>query len=235
MLIIRKEWWGFVPKLLAEFAIVVLGVTLALWADSWVSDRSDREDEQARLTALQENIEVTLRDLRAERENALGAAEVLRGLLSNDAIAFEQRRQQFRYGMLYGSSFFPELNVYDDLKNSGELALLTNASLRRGLARMESQLEVLLLAQADLASVQRLELDSYLLDETDLRPLFGEDVGLDWVTDEESIDFGFLSDTRFQNRVLLKLDILAWLDSCFADLDVALVDVHATILKQLNP
>ena len=60
------------------------------------------------------------------------------------------------YGLLYGSTFYPELNVYDDLKSSGELALLTNPELLRSLATMDSRLELMRIAQADLTAVQQL-------------------------------------------------------------------------------
>jgi len=67
-------------RLLAEFAIVVLGVTIDLWADSWVADRGNQEEEISRLLALKDNIEVTLTDIQEERESNSGEGEALRQL-----------------------------------------------------------------------------------------------------------------------------------------------------------
>ena len=61
---------------------MVLGVTIALWADGWVAKRNDHLEETARLYALQENVEDTLAELRGARDNAAGAADTLRELVS---------------------------------------------------------------------------------------------------------------------------------------------------------
>lgn len=43
----QKKWHELAIRLVAELAIVVLGVSIALWADSWVASRSDRLEEIA--------------------------------------------------------------------------------------------------------------------------------------------------------------------------------------------
>lgn len=40
----------------AQLILIVVGVTLALWADAWVTSRMDREIESARLESLDENV-----------------------------------------------------------------------------------------------------------------------------------------------------------------------------------
>ena len=116
----------------------MLGVTIALWADSWVTARGDHAEETARLHALRDNVTETLEDLRDERDNSTGAADALRKLVRQNDLPNDELKGLLRYGLLYGATFSPELNVYDDLKNSGELALLTDRRLRRALAKMEA-------------------------------------------------------------------------------------------------
>lgn len=48
----------------AQLVLIVMGVTLALWADAWVTSRMDREIEPARLESLDENVERTLEEVR---------------------------------------------------------------------------------------------------------------------------------------------------------------------------
>ena len=148
-----------IGRLGAELAIVVLGVTIALWADGWVTNRSDRAEESARLYALLDNVEESLEDLDSARDNAAGAAEALRELASPESHGrnHDALVTHLRYGFFYVPTYHPELNVYDDLKNSGELALLSNAELRRALASMDRRLELLLAAQADRATRVELE------------------------------------------------------------------------------
>jgi len=234
MFTLQKKWQELFLRLSAEFAIVVLGVTIALWADSWVANRGDREEEIARLHALQDNVTETLEDLRDERDNAVDAAGALRQLTSQLELPAEQLRLLLRFGFLYGATFSPELNVYDDLKNSGELALLTNRDLRRSLATMDSRLEVLEMAQSDLTSVQQLEIDSYAMDHTNLRLFFGDDVGLDWVAVDKEHDFKFISDIHFQNRILFKLDLVTTLVHSFGEAEAVLIKVQQAIAMQLG-
>ena len=44
-------WRQWFARAAAELAIVVLGVSVALWADNWAAERSDRHKEAARLVA----------------------------------------------------------------------------------------------------------------------------------------------------------------------------------------
>ncbi len=233
MISISRNRRELIVRLSAEFAIVVLGVTIALWADGWVASQRDRVEERERLQALQYNIAETLENLQEERRSADGAANALRDLLAPQDISNESARAVLRYALLYGAVFVPELNVYDDLKNSGELALLTDPEVRRTLAKMDSSLRVLKLAQSDLASVQLLDIDSYVIDSTNLRILYGDGLGLDWIPIDFERDLNFLTDIRFQNRIVLKLDLVTQLSMRLDGAEKALEDTDKAIARQL--
>lgn len=98
--------------------------------------------------ALLDNVDVSLADLRSTSDDATEVADILRKLtaLREYDLPAAEMQSLLLSGLLYGPSYSPELNVYDDLKNSGELALLTNPDLRRALARMESRLRLIELA-----------------------------------------------------------------------------------------
>lgn len=230
-----NKWRGLLGRLAAEFVVVVLGVTIALWADGWVAERSDRAVETARLIALQDNVNVSLTRLGEARDNAAGAAEALRELasLEHRDRGYAKLKELLRYGFLYGPTFYPELNVYDDLKNSGELALLTNSELRRSLATMDSGLELMRFAQADLATVQQLNVDSYMINQLDLRSFYGSLTGLDHNAEVSEMDLGFASDMEFRNIVLLKLDLVTQVQAALQDLENALMAVQQCIASQL--
>jgi hypothetical protein len=102
--------------------------------------------------------------------------------------------------------FTPELNVYADLKNSGDLALLRSGELRQALARMDAVLEELALLQSDLVLVQQLNIDPFVIREFDLGSTVGSWVGLDDLTGEPTAsDFDF---RVFRNLSLFKLDLV---------------------------
>ena len=63
---------GAPKKLVAELAVIVLGILLALSADAWMSDRVAAEEEREYLTALQHE----LSSVRVDAEAHVGIAEV---------------------------------------------------------------------------------------------------------------------------------------------------------------
>ena len=231
-----NKWRALSGRLAAEFAIVALGVTIALWADGWVANRSDRAEEIARLHALQDNVTETLGELNIADDNASGAARALRELASpkHSDHNNEDVEDLLRYGLLYGANFYPELNVYHDLKASGELALLTNRDLRQSLATMDTRLELVRLAQADLVAVQQLNVDSYMIKRLDLRLFYGPLLELYNISEDSEMDLEFSSDMEFRNVILLKLDLVTQLQIGFRDAEDALVSVQRAIATQLE-
>ena len=208
---IPESWRQLAVRLAAELAIIVLGVTLALWADGWVSERGDRAREAARLTALHQELERASAALAFNLDNARGAISALRRVIEATPSSGGDRREDLRYAFLFGGGFSAEISVYEDLENAGELSLLTDPRVRTALAYLDNRLQLIELAQADLGTVQQLHIDSYLLEQIDARPLYGGDIGLvDVALDAESAD-RLLDDRGFRNRMLLKLDLVTQL------------------------
>ena len=220
----------------AEVALIVIGITIALWADTWLGERRDAHREAARLTALYADTEKTLAAIAKMHQETSDAANALRNILDLQP-PHQYDRQTLdilRHGLLFGSAFYPEMSVYDDLKNSGELALLTNPSLRQALSSMEAALEQLQLTQADLTSVQQLNIDSYMVDHMDLISFYGEMTGLQQANDEPPANLAFIVDKEFQNRVLLKLDLVTQLEMVVGETESRVLAVKRIIEAELE-
>lgn len=220
----------------AELVLIVIGVSIALWADAWVGERRDAEREDARLSALYADTGETLEAISGIRVETSEAAAALRKILSLQP-PYEPHSKTLallRHGLLYGLAFHPEMSVYDDLKNSGELALLTNPDLRQALSSMEAGLEQLRLTQADLTTVQQLNVDSYMVDHMDLVSFYGELTGMEQVNSEAGADFGFVADREFRNRVLLKLDLVTQLEAVLGEAESRVLEVKRRIELELE-
>jgi len=233
MAILRNFPW---PRIVAESAIIIASILMALWVDAWVSDRVDRKRESARLIALHADTSNTLEALITAREDASVAAESLRQIadFQPESMSDQEITEDLLASLLFGPTFYPEMRVYDDLKNSGELALLTNPELRQALSRMDAKLEQLRVAQADLITVQTLNIDTYMVDHMDLRAFYGTITGLDIPDDGPDVNFEHIADQKFQNRVLLKLDLVAWREYEHEDTESQLLAVKRFIEMELE-
>jgi len=167
---------GALARLSGELLVIVVGVLIALWADGWVTQRGMQQVEAARIEALRLNLTETIARVAAARAEAEQASETLRALAST-RVGAAVADSLLADGLLFGTADFnPEMNVYEDLKSSGELALLRNDRLRGALARMDASLERVRLAQADLLSVQQLTYDPFAIAELDLVRLIGPEL-----------------------------------------------------------
>lgn len=218
----------------AELAIVVTGVTLALWADDWASERADREKEQSRLVALRDNIDETLVDVEEHLRDAGEATRNLHAIASEIQAPPNEMRDRISWGLFYGPAFSPQLNVYDDLKNSGELSLLTNPFLRSALARMDAGMSRIELAQSDLASVQQMHVDSYAVDMTNVNIFYGEELGLRRPDVSGTDQLDFANEPGFKSRMVLKLDLVTQLEMRFREAQEDLLSVRDLIDEQLT-
>ena len=230
----RKRWQEMAGKAAAELAIVVVGVTLALWADDWASERADREEETSRLAALRTNIAETVADVDEHLQEAEQAMENLRAIVTEEPASANELRDRIAWGMFYGPVFSPQLNVYDDLKSSGELSLLTDPDLRSALARMDASMGRIELAQSDLTAVQQMHIDSYSVDSTNVRIFYGEELGLHRPDVSGTDQLDFASDPGFKSRMVLKLDLVMQLELRFREAQEVLLDVQNLIDQQLG-
>jgi hypothetical protein len=228
-----------VLRLAAELGIVVLGVSIALWADGWSTDRREREVESARLVALQGDLIRTLEEVSQTRESADSVAGALRQLVGftyvdgdDDAVS-----EAVRYGFFGIPELQPELSVYDDLRSSGELALFSDASLRQALSAMRARVDRLLVYQADLLTVQQLDVDPYVLRRFELSALFRGRPGfedLEFLTGQADLGTALTADMEARNLALFKLDMLTQFALRLDDVEGDLLSVQQILVAQLE-
>lgn len=206
-----RTWRASAARLGGELTVIILGVLIALWADGWVQRSAERRVESSRIVALRDNVAATRSRLSSALEDARRAAEALGRVarwedwpdLDGDV------EDLLLQGLLFGPSFAPEINVYIDLKSSGDLGLLRSAELRQALARMDATLEQLQFLQDDLISVQQLNYDPWIIDHLSLAGSFAAYLGLEGVPESPSTPTGDLSVLR--NLALFKLDLVSQL------------------------
>lgn len=220
---------GLVVRLVAELGIIVLGVLIALWADGWVAERADRRTETARIQALRANVVATRARVAAARKDAEYVSKALEQVVYwEDLEALEgEKLGVLMRAYLFGPSFTREMNVYSDLENSGELALLTSADLRQALAVMDAALDAVESAQADLLTIQQLNLDPFVVEHLAMSPGAGEILGLKGLPVDTVESLPGLR--IFHNLALFKLDLIHQVGLRYAEADAALQAVETLI------
>ena len=138
-------------RLAAEFVVIVVGVLVALAADSWWQSRQDRAAEDRALRSLLADFEAASAALErqvAAVDSAAVAAEALLGLVSPEAdLGQADSLAQLLPRIIRRPTFHPPTGTLNELLGSGTLSLIQNDSLRAKLASFHSQLEGLTVTQ----------------------------------------------------------------------------------------
>lgn len=154
-----------------ELIVIIVGVLIALWADQWWADSQDKRTEKAYLAALTEDIDVTLTSL----QRNLNSISRLRDAASTALNGNDQHPS--KDATLFGLALFEidfvdyRLSSYQDLKNTGRLALIRDKRIRDGLAEVERMLEQVSAAQNDLIGLHHTVIDPFLAKQPELGPI----------------------------------------------------------------
>lgn len=230
----RGELYG---RIGLEFAVVLFGVFGALWADARLAARSERRVEAARLEALDNSVEATLEDVVVYTDDLRRERTLLRTTLTRDvgaAIPGDSLRLAVAVGLLGGTAQFePQMDTYEDLRSSGELALL-ETGVRRSLSSVDQRLRRLQAARTDLTTVQQLNYDPFAIANLDLPLLLGDFLDLE-ITAAGQRDGAYrkiLASRPFRNLVVFRLDLLENVLAETGALEEALREAEAAIRER---
>ena len=125
---------GFVARLVAEFAIIVIGVLVALAVDAWVDDRSDRQLEGQILSELHAELD-SLR-FHANRviefdERVTESLERLISGLSGSELPPSDSLTEWYLDGIRSPLYRPSAAIADALFATGDIALVRDTETRR--------------------------------------------------------------------------------------------------------
>lgn len=125
---------------IAEFGLIVVGVFVALLAESWWSDREDKKIEQQILvdaiSEFQENIEILDADI-STNNSVLAFLRMVEEMPTVELLALsdDQVSELFAIDNVITAGFDPAMGSIDALARSGDLRLISDVALRRLLSR----------------------------------------------------------------------------------------------------
>ena len=129
---------------LGEFAIVSLGVLLALWADQAMQARQDAARAVSYLESLQTDVRADIRSLRFSADQARNRLAITRQVDAwlHDPDAAPDPDTLVMKAHFAGVLFPPTISRFtiDELKSTGDLRLLKNDALKRQIADYYNQI-----------------------------------------------------------------------------------------------
>ncbi len=125
-----------IPRLIAEFVVIVVGVLVALGFDSYLSWRNDRELEREYLERLLDDVRYDLQEIDAVEGTAISGAAYL------DTLGRADLRETFTPDRLGAALFIasavraPDLSqsTLDELVSAGRIGLIRSREVRTQLA-----------------------------------------------------------------------------------------------------
>jgi hypothetical protein len=156
-------------RLLAELAVIVLGVLIALAVDNWWTERGERAEEAEILRALADDLESS-KDLLAEALERQGRLlqdiRVLSGGSFGEASELDDAGLNRMVWRALWEMFLDtpvEMSAYEEIKNSGRLRLLEDPELRRSLAKYDRLSERIAKDYDDVFQHQTTKMDPYAI------------------------------------------------------------------------
>jgi hypothetical protein len=162
-------------QLFQEFVVVVVGVFVALAADSWWSEREDRRFEREiredMLVEFESNVRILNTDI-AFNEESRESYAALSGISDEVLFAIPDAvlSKQFGSGILYSAGFDPELGSVQALVESGNIGAIGDRELRLRVSRWAGLLE----------QCRRKNLQGVLLDKSVMPLIVGAGSDLSW-------------------------------------------------------
>lgn len=134
--------WKYV---VTETAIVAIAVAMALSADAWWDERTDRAAESAYLQGLQGEFSATALDLEQEIASSMksmAAIDELLAIMASHRVEASSKVVDLIETTFDTSVLRAVTATYDDLVTSGSTGLLTSGALRIALANWSAQLDL---------------------------------------------------------------------------------------------
>ena len=225
-------------KWAAEALVIALGVFLGITAESLWQEQNDRRQEIQHLIALREDFNESLKLLDEVEEYQKLQVQYLQLLLKGNAETADpiKVREWIRVGLYEIGRYEPQLSALQDLESSGQVQLIRDAAIRRGLAKLQQQIGLFRRRETDFIVFQQQLIDPYLVSNFDLTAIL--DIGELSIVGKESpavIDSSRLETAELRSAIAFKLSIRGLLRDDQAEIRAQIERVRALIQKQLEP
>ena len=126
--------------LVLEIAMIVVGINVALWFESWFQDLEDAETEATYLADLRDDLQTDLQNLDIAIENGSRKSSRTAAIAENWAEFRNGSPEEIARAIFVPSNyrfFTPSDFTFRSMQESGDFRLLTNGEVKTGLLKLE--------------------------------------------------------------------------------------------------
>lgn len=116
-----------------EIALLIVGIVIALQVNTWGQNRADREMEVFYLSGILDQIESDINEINTfieENTDQLNAINYLLGTIGNEHNYPDSLLEKYWSEVIILTGFTLNTTLFDDLKSSGRLSIISSDELR---------------------------------------------------------------------------------------------------------
>lgn len=196
-----------------EILLVVIGILIALQVNNWNEERKLLIEEQRVLTSLRTEISESITQLEDRFNRESSVTETIKVILSGgaslDSLLAHPAVDSLMWGPLWSTvTEVPVLQTYSDLKSSGNISIIQNHQIRKGLSDLQFGLNNLDRQQNDLLTVQQLRIDGIAIDRIDFVTLLAATRYKELPEGTDNDYRSLLNDRSIRNALGAKLSLM---------------------------
>ena len=142
---------GRAPNLLLEILMIVIGINVALWFESWFQDLQDAEIAERYLVDLRDDLLTDIRNLDSVIKNGEAklqqTAKIIELMPTFTDLSPEQQAQAIYTPPNY-QFFVPSDFTYRSMQESGDFRLLRNSEIKKSILKLDRR-------HKDIAVIQK--------------------------------------------------------------------------------
>ena len=125
---------------IGEIILVVIGILIALQINNWNEERKTREKEVVYLNNIKSDLQLSILEIEqfvTKRKSQINSANAVMEHFNSKPVNNWNSFNKHIVGIYMWQSFYLIDNTYQELKNSGNFAIISNDSIKNGMLNLD--------------------------------------------------------------------------------------------------
>jgi hypothetical protein len=192
---------------IGEITLVVIGILIALSINNWNQNRLELNRESKILKTLLKDLYIaeaeSAESISKDKKDVNSFVYMLSGKDARETLINHPKIDSIFSKIIWGTvtTNVPIINSYNDIKNGGQIGLISNENIRSHFTALETRFKRLEKILQDRLSVQLINIDKFVLNEMNFIRLLKRD------STNHNIDYGINNEysTLFENQFVLNV------------------------------